>query len=200
MGWDATYDEYYEGTGIKGRNVSLIISSVVQGLLVNPARVFTVVEQAYFQRWYETQSPALQAQVQGLVSSRQLVFANGGWSMHDEAGTSWVDMLDNTAVGHRNIVNNFGVAGLPTAASQLDDFGHSATQGLLSSPLAGYQGVIWAREPADFKFVGCSDKGIERVWQPSKSLGDDVLAFASVFVDNGCVFVVCIGGWGHRPA
>lgn len=32
------------------------------------------------------------AQVRGLVASRQLVFANGGWSMHDESSPTFVDM------------------------------------------------------------------------------------------------------------
>ena len=40
--------------------------------------------------------------------------------MHDEASPSFVDMLDNTAVGQRNIVNNFGVAALPNVTWQID--------------------------------------------------------------------------------
>ena len=32
------------------------------------------------------------SQVRGLVASGQLVFANGGWSMHDEAAPTFVDM------------------------------------------------------------------------------------------------------------
>lgn len=94
--------QYYEGNGpIGGRNVSKIISQVVQGLLADPQRRFSYVEMAFFQIWFETQSPALQAQVQQLVASKQLVFLNGGWSMHDEANPTYIDMLDNTAVGHR---------------------------------------------------------------------------------------------------
>jgi hypothetical protein len=33
-------------------------------------------------RRYETQTPELQAAVRGLVARKQLVFINGGWSMH----------------------------------------------------------------------------------------------------------------------
>ena len=33
---------------------------------------------------------------------------------HDEANPTFVDMLDNTAVGQRAIAGNFGVAALPT--------------------------------------------------------------------------------------
>ena len=33
--------------------------------------------------------------------------------MHDEANPTFVDMLDNTHVGQRAIVDNFGVSALP---------------------------------------------------------------------------------------
>ena len=86
-------------------------------------RKFSYVEQAYFQRWYETQPAALQMAVRGLVSSGQLQFLNGGWSMHDEANPTFVDMLDNTAVGHRNIADNFGVEALPRTTWQIGLWG-----------------------------------------------------------------------------
>lgn len=126
VGWDATYMEYFLGChppGVRYANVSQEISGVVQGLLADARRRFSVVEQAYFQIWFEAQAPALQAQVQTLVAQRRLVFLNGGWSMHDESNPTYIDMLDNTAVGHRNIVNNFGVAGLPKVTWQIDPFG-----------------------------------------------------------------------------
>ena len=44
--------QYYDGTGpIHGRNVSFIISQVVQGLLANPKRRFTYVEQVRTRSW-----------------------------------------------------------------------------------------------------------------------------------------------------
>jgi len=36
------------------------------------------VEQAFFQAWWNEQTPAMQASVKALVSSGQLEFANGG--------------------------------------------------------------------------------------------------------------------------
>jgi hypothetical protein len=113
--------------------VSQIISQVVLALSANPARKFSVTEQAYFQIWYETQSPATQAQVQSLVASGQLTFINGAFSMHDEANPTYVDMLDNTHVGQRNIASNFGVHSLPNITWQIDPFGHSAFQGVGAS-------------------------------------------------------------------
>jgi alpha-mannosidase len=107
--------QYFQGTGpIQGRNVTRILTAVIAGLLEDPKRRFSYVEQAYFQVFFENQSPEMQATIRGLVASRQLVFLNGGFSMHDEASPSFVDMLDNTAVGQRAILDNFGESALPT--------------------------------------------------------------------------------------
>ena len=110
--------DYYGNGPIGGRNVSQIITNVVRGLAADPKRRFSYVEQAFFQIWFETQADDVKATVRTLVANRQLVFLNGGFSMHDEAAPTYVDMLDNTAVGQRNIVNNFNVSALPTLGWQ----------------------------------------------------------------------------------
>ena len=46
--------------------------------------------------------------------------------MHDEAAAHYVDMVDQTTLGHRFLKQEFGVS--PTVGWQLDPFGHSATQ------------------------------------------------------------------------
>ena len=141
VGWDETYMQYYQGDGpIGGRNVTRILRAVVAGLLQDPKRRFSYVEQAYFQVWFETQEEDVKASVRALVASKQLIFLNGGWSMHDEASPSFVDMLDNTAVGQRAILDNFGPSALPKLTWQIDPFGHSAFQGMMSGALAGYAG------------------------------------------------------------
>ena len=43
-GWDATFQKYYDGTGIQNRNVSKILQNVVAGLLRDPKRKFSYVE------------------------------------------------------------------------------------------------------------------------------------------------------------
>lgn len=69
--------------------------------------------------------------VRGLVKSGQLQFINGGWSMHDEACTHYVSMIENTAFGHRFLKEEFDY--VPTVGWQIDPFGHSATQVLCES-------------------------------------------------------------------
>lgn len=126
------------------------------------------VEQAFFQRWWSEQSPEKQGQVRGLVSTGQLEFINGGWSMHDEACPSFVDMLDNTHLGQRLIYNEFGV--VPKTTWQIDPFGHSAFQGsMLSSPLSGVNGVYVAR--MDYQDIAYRKplKATEMLWAPSPS-------------------------------
>lgn len=192
VGWGETYMQYYYGTGPYGpqfRNATKIFSQVVAGLLADPARRFSYVEQAFFMLFFESASPAMRAAVRGLVSSRQLVFLNGAFSMHDEAAPTYTDMLDNLATGHRSIASEFGEEALPTLAWQIDPFGHSATHALLSSPYAGFQGVMWGREPADFKVACRPGRALERVWLPSPSLGAAGAAtFGATFFDPGYDF------------
>jgi hypothetical protein len=130
----------------------------------------------------------MQATVKSLVAARRLVFLNGGFSMSDEATPTYVDMLDNYATGHRSIAAEFGAAALPTIAWQIDPFGHSATQGVLSSPSAGFQGVMWGREPSDFKAACRPGRALERIWLPSPSLGAAAATFAATFFDGGYDF------------
>lgn len=69
---------------IQHASVQYIITTVVRELLEDPSRRFSYVEQAFFQRWWREQTPAMQATVAGLVKSGQLELINGAWSMHGE--------------------------------------------------------------------------------------------------------------------
>ena len=186
VGWGETYLEYYYGTGpypAAVRNVTRILSQVVAGLLADPARRFSYVEMAFFALFWESAAPALRADMRALVAEGRLQFLNGAFSMHDEAAPIWTDMVDNTAVGHRFIADTFGESALPNTTWSIDPFGHSNFQGVLSSALAGYQGVLWGREPAEFKAASAAARALERVWLPSRS--QEIATFAGVFWDAG---------------
>lgn len=49
--------------------------------------------------------------------------------MHDEAAVHYIDMIDQTTLGHRLIKKEFNKA--PRAGWQIDPFGHSAVQAYL---------------------------------------------------------------------
>lgn len=146
-----------------------IISATVLALEENPDRKFIEVEQAFFQRWWSEQSASKQASVKALVASGQLEFVNGGWSMHDEACPTFIDMIDNTALGQRLIFDSFGV--VPKTTWQIDPFGHSGFQGtMLSSPLSGVNGMYVARMDYQDIQQRKATKSTEMFWTPSPSM------------------------------
>ena len=81
-----TVDQYFYGANnsIQHAGVQYILDTVVAQCMMNPDRKFTYVEMAFFQRWWNEQTPHMRDIVKGLVASQQLQFINGGWSMHDE--------------------------------------------------------------------------------------------------------------------
>lgn len=101
------------------------------------------VSKAFFARWWHQQDEKTKVMVRGLVKDGRLEFSNGGWCMHDEAAPHYIDMIDQTTLGHKFLMDEFGVA--PTTGWQLDPFGHSATQAALLSAEVGFQGLFFGR-------------------------------------------------------
>lgn len=56
-------------------------------------------------------------------------WSNGGMCMHDEATPHYIDLIDQTTLGHRYIKDEFGQT--PRVGWQIDPFGHSAVQAYL---------------------------------------------------------------------
>lgn len=188
VGWLKTVDQYSQGANntIQHANTGLTIDTVVQSLLDNPDRKFIYVEQAFFQRWYAEASEDQQDAARQLVAAGQLEFVNGGWCMHDEASPSYVDMLDNTFVGHRNIADEFGASAVPTATWQIDPFGHSSTQAaLLSSPLAGFASLHFWRIDYQDRSARQNATSLETIWRASPALGTSAQAYTHIMPSYG---------------
>ena len=130
VGWLKTVDQYFSGANntIQHAGVRNILRSVLLSLEAAPERTFTYVEQAFFQRWWAELDSATREATRRLVRQKRLEFTNGGWCMHDEAAAHYVDMVDQTTLGHRYLLEEFGEDGVPTTTWQLDPFGHSSTQ------------------------------------------------------------------------
>ncbi|KAH9599196.1 Glycosyl hydrolase family 38 [Trypanosoma melophagium] len=170
VGWLKTVEEYEYGlnNSIQDANVNGIISSVVGGLLLDPRRRFTYVEIGFFSRWWAEQSTATRAAVRGLVADGRLQFANGGWTMHDEATTHVIDMIDETTLGHRWLLRELNT--VPRVGWQLDPFGHSATQAAILTARAGLIATYFARvDYQDYRFRAVTGRR-QFWWQPSPSL------------------------------
>ncbi|KAK7307474.1 hypothetical protein VNO77_40576 [Canavalia gladiata] len=181
VGWLKTVDQYYVGSNnsIQKACVENILDSVVDSLHRDQNRKFVFVEMAFFHRWWVEQSRETQAHVRKLVDAGQLEFINGGWCMHDEAATHYIDMIDQTTLGHLFIKKEFNK--VPRAGWQIDPFGHSAVQAYLLGAELGFDSVHFARIDYQDRAKRKVDKTLEVVWRGSKAFGSSAQIFANTF-------------------
>ncbi|KAL8472457.1 hypothetical protein ACS0TY_029611 [Phlomoides rotata] len=134
---------------------------------------------AFFNRWWEEQNPEIQEVVRKLVHAGRLEFVNGGWCMHDEAATHYIDMIDQTTLGHKLIKSQFNVT--PRAGWQIDPFGHSAVQGYLLGAELGFDSIHFARIDYQDRAKRKDDKSLEVIWQGSRTFGSSSQIFTNAF-------------------
>ncbi|KAH1115016.1 hypothetical protein J1N35_008394 [Gossypium stocksii] len=184
VGWLKTVDQYYVGSNnsIQGACVQNVLDSIVPALLADKNRKFIYVEQAFFQRWWRDQSETVQETVKRLINSGQLELINGGICMHDEAAPHYIDMIDQTTLGHRFIKREFNIT--PRIGWQIDPFGHSAVQAYLLSAEVGFDSLFFARIDYQDRAKRKDEKSLEVVWRGSKSLGSSSQIFAGAFPEN----------------
>ncbi|TYJ42191.1 hypothetical protein E1A91_A03G071800v1 [Gossypium mustelinum] len=184
VGWLKTVDQYYVGSNnsIQGACVQNVLDSIVPALLADKNRKFIYVEQAFFQRWWRDQSETVQETVKRLINSGQLELINGGMCMHDEAAPHYIDMIDQTTLGHRFIKQEFNIT--PRIGWQIDPFGHSAVQAYLLSAEVGFDSLFFARIDYQDRAKRKDEKSLEVVWRGSKSLGSSSQIFAGAFPEN----------------
>ncbi|KAK6153871.1 hypothetical protein DH2020_013510 [Rehmannia glutinosa] len=181
VGWLKTVDQYYVGSNnsIQGACVQNVLDSLIPALLADKNRKFIYVEQAFFQRWWRDQSEDMKKTVEMLVNSGQLEFINGGMCMHDEAATHYIDMIDQTTLGHRFIKEEFNV--IPRIGWQIDPFGHSAVQAYLLGAEVGFDALYFARIDYQDRAKRRDEKKLEVIWQGSKSRGSSSQIFTGAF-------------------
>lgn len=181
VGWLKTVDQYFVGSNnsIQGACVENVLDSLVDALLRDPNRKFVFVEQAFFQRWWSEKNDKIQEVVRKLVDSGQLEFINGGWCMHDEATTHYIDMIDQTTLGHRLIKQQFNK--VPRAGWQIDPFGHSAVQAYLLGAELGFDSLHFARIDYQDRAKRKVDKSLEVIWRGSNTFGSSSQIFTNAF-------------------
>nr|CAB3489901.1 unnamed protein product [Digitaria exilis] len=181
VGWLKTVDQYYVGSNnsIQGACVQNVLDSLIPALLKDENRKFIYVEQAFFQRWWRNQNDVIKDIVKGLISSGRLELINGGMCMHDEATVHYIDMIDQTTLGHKFIKEEFGQ--IPRIGWQIDPFGHSAVQAYLLGAEVGFDAFYFFRIDYQDRDTRKGTKELEVVWRGSKSFGssadDDPLLF-----------------------
>ena len=186
VGWLKTVDQYFIGSNnsLQHASVTNLITATVAALKRVSERRFVYVEQAFFQRWWREQDEAMRADVRALVEAKQLEFINGGWCMHDEAATHYVDMIDQTTLGHQYIVQQFGEAANPTIGWQVDPFGHSATQAALLGHEVGFDALFFGRIEYQDHDWRVRDKEMQFSWAPSPSLGPASQVWSEAALDG----------------
>lgn len=60
-----------------------------------------------------------------MLKTKQVEFVLAGWTMPDEATTSYVALLETITRGHRWLADTFGDDYLPTTSWRIDPFGLS---------------------------------------------------------------------------
>ncbi|PIN15813.1 Glycosyl hydrolase, family 38 - alpha-mannosidase [Handroanthus impetiginosus] len=181
VGWLKTIEQYYVGSNnsIQGACVQNVLDSLIPALLADKNRKFVYVEQAFFQRWWRNQNEAMKNTVKMLVHSGQLELINGGMCMHDEAATHYIDMIDQTTLGHQFIKDFFNVT--PRIGWQIDPFGHSAVQAYLLGAEVGFDALYFGRIDYQDRAKRRDEKKLEVIWQGSKSRGSSSQIFAGAF-------------------
>ena len=172
VGWLKTVDEYFYGAdnSIQHAGVQYILDSVIPALAGDPNKKFIYVEIAFFERWWNQQTPHMQALVKNLVKEGRLEFINGGWSMNDEACTHYNAIIDQMTYGLKFIEDNFGPDARPRVAWHIDPFGHSAEQASLFSQMS-YDGFFFGRIDYADKTLRMKNQRMELVWRGSANLG-----------------------------
>jgi len=113
-----------------------------------------------------------------VTDTKQLVFLNGGWVMHDEAGSHYISMIDQTTLGHTFLADAFE-GYTPKVGWQIDPFGHSNTHAWLSDEF-GFDSLFFGRIDYQDMIKRKVEKNLEFIWKGSQSL-PEAQVFTGVF-------------------
>ncbi|CAL5326497.1 unnamed protein product [Camellia sinensis] len=186
VGWLKTIDQYYVGSNnsIQGACVENVLDSVVVSLRRDLNRKFVFAEMAIMKCRLFSKDGG-EDRMWKFKKKLETLFmlvnwnSNGGWCMHDEGACHYIDMIDQTTLGHLIIKNQFNIT--PRAGWQIDPFGHSAVQAYLLGVELGFDSVHFARIDYQDRAKRKEDKSLEVVWRGSNTFGSASQIFANAF-------------------
>ena len=141
-GWLWTLDDYFMGTDDCKVSVKRILDNMVVSLSNNKDRKFSYVEMSFFKKWYDTQTDKIKQKVKDFIKEGRLEIINGGWVMHDEAGTYYKHLIDNMRIGLKFLKEEFNIT--PKIGWFIDPFGHSAATSHLLSQM-NFEKIVLTR-------------------------------------------------------
>ncbi|XP_013097339.2 lysosomal alpha-mannosidase [Stomoxys calcitrans] len=174
-GWLKTVDQYYYGSrnGIQHAGVQYILDSVITELLKDSKRRFIQVESAFFFKWYNQQTSAVQKNVKTLIDGGRLEFTGGAWSMNDEAAVHYQSVIDHFTLGLKTLSATFGACARPRVGWQIDPFGHSREMASLFAQM-GFDGEFFARMDYMEKNERLNNMTGEVIWKASENLNSEI--------------------------
>jgi alpha-mannosidase len=156
LGHLKTVEQYYYGLNqtIQSTHVQASLDSIMLALAEHENRTFTLSEQRYFSMWWlgldssststaPWNATTTKSLVKYFLDKQQLSFAHGGWSIHDEACTHFIGMIDQMTTGHEFLKQALNY--IPKVAWQLDSYGHSSTQASLLTSKMGLDAIYFGR-------------------------------------------------------
>ena len=141
-GWLWTLDDYYMGTDDCKVSVKRILDNMVVSLSNKKDRKFSYVEMSFFKRWYDSQTDKIKQTVKNFIKEGRLEIINGGWVMHDEAGTYYKHLIDNMRIGLKFLKEEFNYT--PKIGWFIDPFGHSSANSHILSQM-NFEKIVLTR-------------------------------------------------------
>ena len=174
-GWLWTLDDYYMGTDHCKVSVKRILDNMVVSLTNKKDRKFSYVEMSFFKKWYDTQPDKIKEKVKEFIKEGRLEIINGGWVMHDEAGTYYKHLIDNMRIGLKFLKEEFNIT--PKIGWFIDPFGHSsATSHILSQ--MNFEKIVLTRIDYLEKQYRIDNHNLEFIYDPF-GLGQNIFTHIS---------------------
>ncbi|KAM3955078.1 lysosomal alpha-mannosidase [Aphomia sociella] len=165
-------DDFYDKSQI---NMRRILDYTITELWANEKRKFTLSDMPYFFHWWSNRdgtAPLTFSTAYGLriAATRASALRGGGWSMSDEATTSYHAIIDHFTYNLRKINATFLSCGRPLVTWQADVLGHSKEFASLMAQM-GFDGHFVSPISFEDELARMKRKALEFVWRGSDDLG-----------------------------
>ena len=174
-GWLWTLDDYFMGTDHCHVSVKRILDNMVVSLSNKEDRKFSYVEMSFFKLWYDKQTDQIKQKVKNFIKEGRLEIINGGWVMHDEAGSYYKHSIDNMRIGLKFLKEEFNV--IPKIGWFIDPFGHSSATAHLLKQM-NFDKIVLTRIDYLEKKDRINNHNLEFIYDPF-GLGQEIFTHIS---------------------
>ncbi|XP_026747566.1 lysosomal alpha-mannosidase-like [Trichoplusia ni] len=190
------YDDFYDHSKVNMKN---ILDAVITALWTHDNRKFTLSDLPYLFHWWKNRDGTVRRMVYQLLRQGRLFIAGGGWSMSDEATTSYHAIIDHFTYSLRKLNATFLSCSRPLVTWQADVYGHSREFASLMAQM-GFDGHFINPISYEDELVRMKTKTLEFVWRGSDDLGADSDIYTHKLFDGYWTPPgFCFGGFCNDP-